>query len=114
MKDGSGEQVYKQFSKGMSEKDIVVGMVQTLEELKALEMLFRNPKRAVEEMNKEGMIPKKNLDTYLENPALLEDDTRKSLHFTFVSIAAAGGYLWELFRFCFVDALRIAERTVGE
>ena len=93
MKDGDGKKEYENFAKDMSGKEIVAALVQTLEEMKALEILFRDPARAVEEMNKEGMVPPGRLDAYRKNPALLDTDTRRSLHFTFVSLAAAGGFL---------------------
>jgi len=93
MKEGDGQQTYETFAKSMSSEEIVTALAQTLEEMKALEMLFENPHRAVVEMNNEGMVPQHRLDEYTNDPALLEMDTRRSFHFTCVSLAAAGGYL---------------------
>ena len=76
-----------------NDKQIVQGMETALEEMKLLDYLFKDPQRALEEMDKEGMIDKKYLETYKENPSLLEEDTRKGLWFNFVSLATAGGYL---------------------
>jgi hypothetical protein len=73
--------------------EIVQGLKQSLDELKAIEILFSNPDRAVIEMDKEGLIDKKRLDFYKKNPDALAEDTRKLVYFSFVSLAAAGGYL---------------------
>ena len=83
----------KKLKKEANEAQIVQGMITALEEMKLLDYLFQDPNRALVEMEKEGMIDKKHLETYKENPGLLEEDTRKSLWFNFVSLAAAGGYL---------------------
>ena len=83
----------KEMSKRSSTIEIVQGLKSGLEELKAIEILFTNPDRAVIEMEKEGLIDKKRLDFYKKNPEALADDTRKAVYFSFVSIAAAGGYL---------------------
>ena len=72
---------------------ILGGMKQALEEIKMLDVLFKDPKRALKEMDKEGMIEKAHLKKYQKNPGLLEEDTRKGLYFQFVSLAAAGGFL---------------------
>jgi hypothetical protein len=57
------------------------------------EILFQDPVRAFIEMEKDGMIPADKIKMYKKNPELLIQDTRKSLYFTVVSLAAAGGYL---------------------
>lgn len=93
LKEGKGKEVYEDFTKDLSDKEIVASFAQILDEMKATELLFEDPERAVEEMHKDGMIPPGKLDKYRNNPSLLESDTRVSLHFTFVSLAAAGGYL---------------------
>ena len=73
--------------------EIVNGMKANLDELKAVEILFSNPERAVIEMEKEGLIDKKRVDFYKKNPSILKDDTNKAIYFAFVSLAVAGGYL---------------------
>ena len=73
--------------------EIVNGLKANLDELKAVEILFSNPERAVIEMEKEGLIDKKRVDFYKKNPSTLKDDTNKAIYFAFVSLAAAGGYL---------------------
>lgn len=73
--------------------EIVRGLKQSLDELKAIEILFSNPERAVAEMDREGMIDKKRLSFYKKNPDALAEDTRKGVYFSFVSLAAAGEYL---------------------
>ena len=81
------------FIKDLTPEQIVVGMKQSMEELKAIEILFSDPQRAVVEMDQEGMIEKKKLGMYQKNPELLEDDVRKSVYFTFVSLIVAGGFV---------------------
>lgn len=74
-------------------EQILGGMKETLDNLKLIEHLFKDKERAVEEMNKEGMIEKTHLDAYKKNPDLLEEDTRKGLWFNFVSLAVVGEFL---------------------
>jgi hypothetical protein len=94
LKEGSGaKDAFGDFASDMSSMQIAQGLAQALEELEMLEILFKDPARAVREMEKEGMIANDRLSAYKKNPDLLEEDTRKHLYFTFVSIAAAGGYL---------------------
>lgn len=93
MKEGSGEATFDDFAAEMSPLHIVQGLAQALEELQMLDYLFADPERAFREMEKDGMIPKNKVSEYKKNPALLEEDTRKHLYFSFVSLAAAGGYL---------------------
>jgi hypothetical protein len=93
LKEGSGQEAFGDFASDMSSLQIVQGLAQALEEMGMLEILFKDPARAVREMEKEGMIANDRLSEYKKNPDLLEEDTRKHLYFTFVSIAAAGGYL---------------------
>lgn len=73
--------------------EIVKGLKANMDELKAVEILFSDPDRAVLEMEKEGLIDKKRVDYYKKNPSALKDDTNKAIYFAFVSLAAAGGYL---------------------
>mmetsp|Transcript_21068 Transcript_21068/g.39360 ORF Transcript_21068/g.39360 Transcript_21068/m.39360 type:complete len:184 (+) Transcript_21068:185-736(+) len=81
------------FSDSLTQKEIVESLKQTLDELKALEYLFQDPARAVLEMHKDGMVPENRLKFYKKNPEQLEEDTRKGLYFSFVSLAVAGGFL---------------------
>jgi hypothetical protein len=64
-----------------------------LEEIKMLDILFKDPVKAVEEMDKEGLIDHKMLRHYQKNPALLEEETRKSMYFTFITLSVAAGFL---------------------
>jgi hypothetical protein len=94
LKEGSGaKDAFGDFASDMTALQIAQGLAQALEELEMLEILFQDPARAVREMEKEGMIANDRLSAYKKNPDLLEEDTRKHLYFTFISIAAAGGYL---------------------
>jgi hypothetical protein len=80
--------------KNAGPKEIVSGMIQMYQELKAIDILFKDPKRAVEEVSNEGMIADdEKLQMYRENPARLEADMRSGLYFSFVYIASIGGYL---------------------
>ena len=75
-------------------EDILRGMLHQLVEMRFLEVLFKDPERAVEESIKEGLIEdKKKIKEYKKNPALLEADMRKGLYFSFISLAVAGGYI---------------------
>lgn len=93
MKQGSGQNEFQAFAADASPAELVQALAQATGELQMLEVLFRDPQRAVEEMNKEGMIPSVKLSLYKKDPALLEEDMRKSLYFMLVSAGAAGGYL---------------------
>mmetsp|Transcript_13093 Transcript_13093/g.37329 ORF Transcript_13093/g.37329 Transcript_13093/m.37329 type:complete len:202 (-) Transcript_13093:1327-1932(-) len=75
-------------------EDILRGMLHQLVEMRFLEVLFKDPERAVEESIKEGLIEdKKKIKEYKKNPALLETDMRKGLYFSLISLAVAGGYI---------------------
>lgn len=92
------EQDYNAFKNDdgmMTEDQIVSGLAEVIFEMNALETLYREygPDRAYEELLKEGMIPKNRIKEYKNNPSLLETDKLKSLYFTFITLAAAGGYL---------------------
>ena len=75
-------------------EDILRGMLHQLVEMRFVEVLFKDPERAVEESIKEGLIDdKKKIKAYRKDPALLETDMRKGLYFSFISLAVAGGYI---------------------
>ena len=81
--------------KKLSPEEVIGGMKETLDNLKLIEYLFKDPKRAVKEMEKEGMIEKAHIKKYRKDPALLEADTRKGLYFNFISLAVVGGFIDE-------------------
>mmetsp|Transcript_21172 Transcript_21172/g.48862 ORF Transcript_21172/g.48862 Transcript_21172/m.48862 type:complete len:200 (-) Transcript_21172:77-676(-) len=62
-------------------------------QIKFLEVLFEDPKNGVEKMIEEGLVPEEHVELYRKDPKLLEEDTRKQLYVTFVTFAAAGGFL---------------------
>jgi len=95
MKTGTGKQMYEEFTGagGMSARELVEAMAISLEELKMLDYLFQDPQKAFVEMNQEGLIEDHMVDVYKNDPQLLEDDTRKSVFFQFISFGAAAGYL---------------------
>ena len=64
-----------------------------LDEMKMLDVLFKDPVKAVDAFEAEGLLPPEHLEKYKKDPSLLEDDTRKALYFRFVSLAVVGGYL---------------------
>ena len=77
----------------LPQEEILGGMKQTLDDIRSLDYLFQDQEKAVEEMNNAGMIEPKHLEAYKTNPALLEEDTRKSLYFQFVGLSVMGGFL---------------------
>ena len=87
------EDTLKGLKDSLTPIEVVQGLKQSLDELKAIEILFLNPERAVLEMEKEGMLERNRVDFYKKNPHALAEDTRKGVYFTFLSLAAAGGYL---------------------
>ena len=89
----SGSKRLEAFEDSTTQAEMVMGLKQTLDELKALEYLFQDPVRAVTEMTKEGIVDPKRVDYYKENPEELANDTRKGLYFSFVSLAVAAGLL---------------------
>ena len=78
---------------GMSEHGKVMYLKNIISELQGVEILFRDPVRALVLMEEDRMIPPERLPEYKKNPQLLEDDTRKGLYFSFVTIAVALGLL---------------------
>jgi hypothetical protein len=89
----SGSSRLEAFEDSTTQAEMVMGLKQTLDELKALEYLFQDPARAVLEMHKDGMIDEKRIDYYRKNPEELANDTRKGLYFSFVSLAVAAGII---------------------
>lgn len=83
------------FSDSRTQQEMVEGLKQTLDELKALETLFQSlgPDRAMDAMIKDGIVAKARIPYYKENPQQLEEDTRQGLYFSFVSLAVAAGLL---------------------
>mmetsp|Transcript_10048 Transcript_10048/g.18048 ORF Transcript_10048/g.18048 Transcript_10048/m.18048 type:complete len:182 (-) Transcript_10048:165-710(-) len=79
--------------KKLSTMEVLGGMKETLDNLKLIEYLFKDPEKAVREMEKEGMIDKAHIKKYRKDPDLLEKDTRRGLYFQFVSLAVVGGFI---------------------
>ena len=71
----------------------ILGMIQVVEELKMLEIVFEDKQRALRLMQEEGMIDPQRLPLYQANPDLLEEDTRKGLYFSFVTLGVTAGFL---------------------
>ena len=92
MKQDQGHTLDSMIS-GMSGPEKVSSLQTILSELQATELLFKDPERALRMMNEDGMIPPDRLPEYQKNPKLLEDDTRKALYFSFVTVAVALGLL---------------------
>lgn len=85
---------FQKFLDAAKEEDILVSLIHVFDDLKALDVLFQNPTRAVEAVNNEGMIADDSrLKLYRQDPTLLEGDMRQGLYASFVSLAIAGGYL---------------------
>ena len=82
-------------SKETSPMEVVQTLKASLDEMKAIETLFADPVRAVEELEKEGLLgeKKKNLKYYKENPQALEIEMQRGLYFGFVTVAVAGGLI---------------------
>jgi len=74
-------------------EEVLNGMKGVLDELKMLDFLFKDPVKAVEAFEAEGLLPPQHLEAYKKDPALLEDDTRKALYFNFISLAVVGEFL---------------------
>jgi hypothetical protein len=83
------------FSDSVTQQEMVEGLKQTLDEMKALESLFHSigPERAAAAMIKDGIVAESRIPYYKKNPQQLEEDTRKGLFFSFVSLAVAAGFL---------------------
>jgi hypothetical protein len=90
--EGAGADL-EDFIKDATPVEIVKGMKDCLSEMKAVDILFQNPERAVIEMHKDGLVDKKRLNHYKKNPEDLASETKKGLYFSFVTLAAAGGFL---------------------
>lgn len=92
MKNENAKQIMALKSE-MPQNDVMVALKKTIEDIQALDILFRDPERAMRELDKEGMIDKKRMKDYTKNPKLLEEDLHKSFYFQFVTLAVAGGWL---------------------
>jgi hypothetical protein len=77
----------------LSQEEILGGLKATMDELKMVDYLFQDKKRALEEMEKDGMIDKQHIKKYRKNPELLEQDTRQGVYFQFVAYAVVGGFM---------------------
>jgi Holliday junction resolvasome RuvABC ATP-dependent DNA helicase subunit len=77
----------------MSGPEKIANLRNSLNELKAVEVLFKDPVRALKLMVEDGMVPPDRLPEYQKNPKLLEDDTRKGLYFSLVTISVSLGIL---------------------
>jgi hypothetical protein len=96
LKSGTGREHLESFAADMDLSQIVHGLAVGIAELQMLDELFKDPQRAFDIMYEEGMIEEDKVDDYRKDPSLLQEDTRKSVFFTFVSLGAAGGFLEEL------------------
>lgn len=74
-------------------ENTILGLVQVLEDMKMLEIVFADKERALRLMQEEGMVDPQRVPQYQQNPDLLEEDTRKGLYFTFVTLAITAGFL---------------------
>jgi len=74
-------------------EEVLDGLKVSLDELMMLDYFFSDKERALEAMIKDGMIADEHMKRYKDDPALLEEDTRKGLYFQFISLAVVGGYL---------------------
>lgn len=94
-KAGGRQTSLQAFSDSLTQQEMVEGMKQTLDELKSLEYLFQTvgPERAIMEMLKDGVVSEKGIPYYQQNPQQLEEDTRKGLYFSLVSLASVAGFL---------------------
>ncbi len=79
--------------RNFSEEEILEALKVAMNEMQMVDYLFQDKERALQEMEKEGMIPQAHLKKYKKDPSLLEEDTRKALYFRFISLATVGGYL---------------------
>ena len=77
----------------LSRLQIVEGLVQTLSDLQLSELLLREPKKGLQQLKDQGLLSPEKVQLYENDPSLLLQDTRRSLYFHFVELAAQGGYL---------------------
>jgi hypothetical protein len=94
MKEGSGRDTFQGLVADIRDmKQVVQALSELYEEIRSMEVLFKDPVKAYQEMKKDGMIPPDKEELYEKDPALFESDSRKSIYFAFVGIAAAAGLL---------------------
>ena len=81
--------------KAAEHKDLVLGLINIFDELKAIDQLFQDPQRAVEAVNEDGMLggDEERLAFYRQNPAQLKEDMRGGLQISFLYISHIAGYL---------------------
>jgi hypothetical protein len=79
--------------KKLPAEEVLNELKSALDEMKMLDVLFKDQAKAVEVFEAEGLLPPEHLEKYKKNPELLEDDTRKALYFRFISLAVVGEYL---------------------
>ena len=91
--EGTRDPQLQAFLDSATPTDIVIGLKQLLDELRSLEVLFRDPQRAVDAMIEDGMIDPSRVELYKENPDQLAQDVQSGIYFSFVTLAVAGGFL---------------------
>lgn len=76
-------------------KEIIMGLINLFDELKAIEILFQDPNRAVEAVSQEGMLgdDEERLNFYKQNPAQLEADMKAGLHPSFLYLSHVAGFM---------------------
>ena len=80
--------------KEFSKIELLNEMKGALDEMKELDLIFKDPVKALEIMIAENLIPAGVImEKYKKEPKLLETDTKRALYFNFISMAVAAGYL---------------------
>jgi hypothetical protein len=87
------ESTLTQLKSTSNREQTILGMIQVVEELKMLELVFEDKERALRLMQEEGMVDPQRIPLYRANPDLLEEDTGKGLYFTFVTLGVTAGFL---------------------
>ena len=95
MTQQGGKDAFDELRADMNAQQIVFELAETVQEMRALETLYTKfgPSKAYEELLNDGLVPEGREAEYKKNPELLEEDIRKQLYFTFITLAATGGYL---------------------
>ena len=80
--------------KNAEHKELVTAMIILFDELKAIEVLFQDPNKAVEVINGEGMLENEEaLKYYQQNPGELQNQMTQKLFMSFIRIAHTAEYL---------------------